>query len=60
MSIIWGTKRSQQRRGDLELQELLRPRAWEKRNNALQRGIANGLLIATPLWLAFGRLMGWW
>ena len=61
--------KSQQRRGDLELLELLnREREWETKarlpwtdgRKHFTRGIRNGLLIVTPIWLAFGRIMGWW
>lgn len=61
MSLTWGNPRSQQRRGELELQELLnKPRAWEHRPSGFMRGIRNGLVIAAPIWLLIGKLMGWW
>ena len=62
MSVTWGNPRSQQRRHDLAVDELLnKPRSWERQNpSGLTRGIRNGFLFVTPFWLAFGRLMNWW
>jgi hypothetical protein len=45
-----------------------REREWERRQREYQwsdtravvRGARNGLLICVPIWLAAGRLFGWW
>jgi hypothetical protein len=46
-----------------------REREWESKQreyqwctevDALKRGCSNALWICVPVWLAIGRLMGWW
>jgi hypothetical protein len=65
MSLSWNANK----RTDVELLEFLqRQRMWETEMRKycredrlnLWRGVRNALLVAVPLWMALGRLCGWW